>query len=370
MLGRLLDGADPVAIAIVVFVEEAGVPIPVPTDLLMVLAGYQVAQGKMNLLWLLFTAELATVLGASLLYWIGARGGRPLLYRYGRFVHLDAPRLDRAGDWLRRQGWRAVFFGRLIFGLRVVTALAAGAFGVPYRVFFTAMALGGFLYIVVFVALGMFLGPVAIEVIEGLQLSIRALLTLVLFAALAVVFVTLYRRAGPEGRAPDPGAPERFESVALAGMLATLGMGMGVNLALYLLAAAGRGTPQQLLLDVLESAALRATGGVGPLNLGLFVALFFLGAVLWAFLYARVARERLPGPPWARGLLFSVLPLAASGLVALPLLGAGPFGLGLGAGLLPLAGEVFRHALFGVGLGIAYELLRGARPLPAPAYAA
>jgi hypothetical protein len=72
-------------------------------------------------------------------------------------------------------------------------------------------------------------------------------------------------------------------------------------------------------------------------------------------------------PPWLRGLLFSLLPLAVSALVVMPVLGAGPLGLGLGAGLIPLAGELFRNALYGVGLALAYALLRVARRPPARA---
>jgi hypothetical protein len=51
----------------------------------------------------------------------------------------------------------------------------------------------------------------------------------------------------------------------------------------------------------------------------------------------------------------------------MPLLGAGPLGLGLGAGLLPFAGEVVRNALFGMGLAASYSLFRVARQRPARA---
>ena len=71
--------------------------------------------------------------------------------------------------------------------------------------------------------------------------------------------------------------------------------------------------------------------------------------------------------PWLRGLAFSLLPLAFSVLVVLPVLGAGPLGLGLEAGLIPLAGEALRNALYGVGLAASYSLLRIARQRPARA---
>jgi hypothetical protein len=72
---------------------------------------------------------------------------------------------------------------------------------------------------------------------------------------------------------------------------------------------------------------------------------------------------------WLEGLLFAILPFLISVLVLLPLMGAGPLGLGLGAGLVPAAGELLRNALFGVGLGTTHALMRRARtarrPLPA-----
>jgi hypothetical protein len=77
--------------------------------------------------------------------------------------------------------------------------------------------------------------------------------------------------------------------------------------------------------------------------------------------YGRLGVYLLPGPPWVRGLLFAALPTAASALALLPLLGGGPLGLGLGAGLWPLAGEAARNALFGLGLGVLYPLLQEAR---------
>jgi hypothetical protein len=83
--------------------------------------------------------------------------------------------------------------------------------------------------------------------------------------------------------------------------------------------------------------------------------------VLWAELYTRVAIDRLPGPGLVRGLVFGVAPFAASVLVVLPLVGAGPLGLDLGAGALPVVAEGLRCAVFGAALGATYEILLDAR---------
>ena len=105
-------------------------------------------------------------------------------------------------------------------------------------------------------------------------------------------------------------------------------------------------------------------------SVALLLALVFASEFGWAVAYSHLAVPLLRLPPWLRGLAFSALPSAASLLVVLPLLGAGPLGLGLGAGPVPLAGEVLRNALFGVALAASYSLLRVARQRPARAAAA
>jgi len=373
--GVLLDlirRYDDQAVFLLVFIEECGVPLPLPGDLVMMLAGFRVAQGKMSLVWTLFLLELATVLGSSILYWLAARGGRPLLYRYGRYIHLDQAKLDRAEAWVRRRGALAIVLGRIIPGLRIPTALAAGVFGVPYPRFLPALALGAFLYISFFVLLGMWLGPRALLAIEGPRFSIRAVLTVVWFVAIAAFVLSLYRRALPvRGLAPkEPARARKLETSALAGFLATLEMGLGVNVALYALGAIGVRVPERALLHVVDQAAARYSDGNVLRFAMLMTLVLFVGGILWAIVYSHLGARLLTGPPWLRGLLFSALPFGFSMLVMLPLLGAGPFGLALGMGPAPLLGELFRHALFGVGLGLSYSLLRLARQGPAPIGAA
>src|SRR5205823_12659963 len=76
----------------------------------------------------------------------------------------------------------------------------------------------------------------------------------------------------------------------------------------------------------------------------------------WAVPYAMWAEPRLRGPGWLRGLTFALLPAVTSWLVVLPALGAGPLGLGLGAGLVPAAGGLVRHLLYGAAPGLVYPL--------------
>ena len=369
MLG-LIDQYDDQVIFLLVLLEETGIPLPTPGDLVMLLAGSRAAQGKMHLLWVLLLIQTATVIGASMLFWVSARGGRPLLYRYGRYIGLDRARLDRAEAFIARGPARAVFLGRLTPGLRNVSVLAAGVFGVRYRVFLPAFALASFVYILVIVLLGYFAGPAVLQAIGGPRLSLRLLLTVVVFVGLGVFLSVMYRRAARVRsleRAPTTAAL-RVETSVLAGLIATLQMAAGVSLLLYLLDAAGAQLPEQVLTEFLNGAVARYGGGNGVRFVVLLLVLIVISNIIWAVVYTHVAVRRMSDmQPWMRGLLFSLLPLLVSVLVVMPAMGAGPLGLALGAGLAPLAAEFLRNALYGVGLALAYSLLRVARQPPARA---
>jgi membrane protein DedA with SNARE-associated domain len=360
---RLIDQYDAPGLALLVLLEEAGMPSPVPSDVLMVIAGLRAAQGEMNLVEVLVLAEVATVIGASVLYWLAARGGKPLLHRYGRFLRISPDRLDRAEAQLRRHGWVAVLVGRIIPGLRIVTPLAAGAFGVPYRQFLPAVAVGGFVYLAAFAMIGYTLGPRALELVEGVQVPLRAVITAGLFVVVAVPIVWIYRQAARGADIPDEPARgwRAVETAALAGLLATVEMAFAINLVLYGLALGGMLPPQTAIVRFLRGAAERYAAGSPPTVVGLGILVLAALGVGWALVYARFAADRLPGPPWLRGLLFAILPLTFSLFVLLPLLDAGVLGLGLEAGLIPAAGETLRHAFFGVCIGETYALLRAAR---------
>jgi membrane protein DedA with SNARE-associated domain len=69
---------------------------------------------------------LANVVGSWIAYWIGLRGGRPLVERWGRYVFLRSHELDRAEAWFERHGDAAVFFGRLLPVVRTFISLPAG----------------------------------------------------------------------------------------------------------------------------------------------------------------------------------------------------------------------------------------------------
>ena len=352
-----------VAIFIVYLLEEAGVPLPLPGDLVMIWAGYRVASGQSNVLVVLLVVEVATLIGASGLYWLARRGGRPLLVRYGRFLHLDEARLLRAEGWVGRNATMAVFLGRVVPGFRIVTPLAAGVFRVPYRVFLPPLALGTLVDAGAWLGVGFYFGPGVMALLAAPQLTARLALSAVLLAALALLTWRIHRRVLPGWRRPAfrLASGRTIEAAALAGLLATLEMATAIGIILTGLLEFRVALPERALLQALGLIASGHGTLLGRAFVPVAAALFCLAGVLWAIVYAVRVEPRLGGPAWLKGAIFSVLPTAVSWFVVLPLLGAGPLGLGLGAGLVPAAGELVRHLLYGAALGLAYPMLLLAR---------
>jgi hypothetical protein len=78
--------------------------------------------------------------------------------------------------------------------------------------------------------------------------------------------------------------------------------------------------------------------------------------LIWALVYAYLAEPRLPGAGWQRGALFALIPWFLSLVIFLPLVGGGVFGLALGAGPLPIIGNLIVHLVYGVSVGAVFAV--------------
>jgi len=355
---RFLDEHAQLALFVWLLLEEAGLPMPIPGDLVVLGAGARIGQGGMHWAIALVLVEAATLLGSTTLFWLARRGGRPMLLRFGRYLRLDPERLARSETFLRRRGFLAVVIGRLTPGLRVLTTVAAGAFGVPYRQFLPAALIGS--NNLVLLLAGYFAGPELLRAVEGLRISPWFVGALAGVAILLGVQVLIRRRAHLSAAATDLPEPIRLETALLAGLVATATTVAAINIILYLLAAFGQTSATEALLEFTIRVGRRLEAGPVAVLLAAGAVLYVALHLAWALAYAHVERW-LPEPDWLGGLLFALIPLAISVLVILPALGAGVGGLGLGMGAVPLAGETLRHVVYGWGLSTSYTVLSSAR---------
>src|SRR3984885_8762306 len=100
--------------------------IPIPSEVIMPLAGYALAHNQLQLIILATVASLASNLGSIPAYWVGARGGRPMVERYGSYLLLSRHDLDRVDHFFDRFGSIAVLIGRMLPIIRTFIAFPAG----------------------------------------------------------------------------------------------------------------------------------------------------------------------------------------------------------------------------------------------------
>jgi len=100
--------------------------IPIPSELIMPFSGYLVHLGRFNLLLVAAVGAVGCNIGSAVAYWIGARGGRPLVVRYGKWVLMNQHDLDRMTWFFERYGSIAILAGRMLPVVQTFVAFPAG----------------------------------------------------------------------------------------------------------------------------------------------------------------------------------------------------------------------------------------------------
>lgn len=123
---------------------------PIPSKLIMPLAGFNAAQGKGNLWGAVLAGTAGSLAGVSVWYWLAVFFGierlKRLAGRAGRFFMMDAADIDNANRWFDRHGRGAVLFGRLMPTVRTLISVPAGLARMPFSIFLAYSAAGTFLW--------------------------------------------------------------------------------------------------------------------------------------------------------------------------------------------------------------------------------
>ena len=169
---------------------------PIPSEVIMPLAGYMVTQGQLSFVAIIAAGTAGSVLGALPLYYLGRKlGGERLKEfadKYGRWLTLSRRELERAERWFERHGAAAVFFCRLIPGLRSLISIPAGIGMMKLTPFLAYTTIGTALWTTLLVYLGYFLGSHFSEAGDYLD----PVSWLVLGAIVLLYFVRVMRHKG------------------------------------------------------------------------------------------------------------------------------------------------------------------------------
>jgi membrane protein DedA with SNARE-associated domain len=145
------------AVAALLLLESAGLPLPGETVLLLA-SFLAYTEHELKLPWLIVVATLATTLGGELGFALGRHGGRPLLERYQNVFGIRAENMARGERLFARYGPATVFLARFIFGMRVLASLLAGALRMPWRKFVLFNFLGAALWVAAISSAGYLFG--------------------------------------------------------------------------------------------------------------------------------------------------------------------------------------------------------------------
>ena len=179
------------------YLEESGLPMPMPGDVFVMYVGHHNAPSLLSLLaaWLGLIALV--VLGASNLYFISRRWGRSIVeHRLANLLHLTPARIDQAERWFARWGVWTLVLGRHIPGLRVPLTVAAGIFRVRYPVFVASVAISTAVWAGFFLTLGAVFGG-RISHLLNLHREGYVILPAIVVLAFGVYLVILLRRTTP-----------------------------------------------------------------------------------------------------------------------------------------------------------------------------
>ena len=175
---------------------EAGVPIPVPSDLVMLAVGARVGAGDLPLWAAVLAFEAVSVVGTTALF-LAARGpGHALLARLGPRLGLTAARVGRATSLVERRGQPALAVGRATPGLRTLTVIAAGGSGLSARRALPALIAGSSVFLQLHLFLGYFLRSAAEHALHAATGPAIAVVAVVALVAVAFWLARRGRRAG------------------------------------------------------------------------------------------------------------------------------------------------------------------------------
>ncbi len=138
---------------------------PVPSELVMIPAGYLAAQGALNPGYATLAGGLGSLLGASANYLLGRYVGRAFLLKYGRYLLINEAKYHEAEALFLRNANLATFVGRFIPVIRHLISLPPGVFGMRLLPFAALTSLGATIWCGVLVALGYYFGESTVAIV-------------------------------------------------------------------------------------------------------------------------------------------------------------------------------------------------------------
>jgi membrane protein DedA with SNARE-associated domain len=141
---HVIDAGGYAGIAGLLAMNSAGIPIP--SEVILPFSGYLAYMGRFNLFLVAMAGAVGCNIGSAIAYWIGAKGGRPLVARYGRWVMMSQHDVNRMAQFFDRYGSITVLVGRILPVVQTFVAFPAGIARMPRLRFHAYTTIGSLLW--------------------------------------------------------------------------------------------------------------------------------------------------------------------------------------------------------------------------------
>ena len=175
---------------------------PIPSELILLFGGFMTTYTKLNIIVMIISATLGSLIGALLLYKIGTIFSKEKLKilisgKLGRVLKLKNSDIDNANKWFTNEGKKTVFFGRFIPLIRSIISIPAGINKMNISKFITYTLLGSVIWNLVLIILGHIVGKNWKAILKIFKLYSRFSL-LLLFILLIILITKLYKNKSKE----------------------------------------------------------------------------------------------------------------------------------------------------------------------------
>lgn len=164
----MVNSMGTLGIALLMFLENVFPPIP--SELIMPLAGYTASRGQTSIILVIIAGSIGSLAGATLWYvvgrWMGEARIKAFARKHGRLLTLTPSDIDKANDWFERHGAKAVLIGRLIPTVRTLISIPAGVSGMGWTRFLLYSAVGTLAWTALLAMAGYWLGS-AYQTVES-----------------------------------------------------------------------------------------------------------------------------------------------------------------------------------------------------------
>jgi membrane protein DedA with SNARE-associated domain len=191
-VGKYLTEYSYWAVALLVMVEDFG--IPVPGETILIAAAVDAGTGRLNVVLVGIIGFAAAVIGDNIGFAIGRYGGRALVTRWGKYVFLTEERLGKAERFFDAHGGKIIVVARFLEGLRQANGIIAGISGMPWLRFIAFNALGAALWVGCWVSVGYFGGQHITTIYDYVTRYSLYALTALAIAAVAWIALVIRKR--------------------------------------------------------------------------------------------------------------------------------------------------------------------------------